>query len=66
VGVEGKIFRLEMLGRLVVRKIVQQDSAENGTFGFNVGRKAVRETVVGGCQDFLSVKEINFEMRKRY
>ena len=48
--VERKIFRLEMLSRLVVGKIVQQDGAENGTLGFNVGRQAVRETVVGSCQ----------------
>ena len=65
-GVERKIFRLEMLGGLVVGKIVQQDGAENRAFGFNVGRQAVRETVVGGCQGLLSVKKINFETRKRY
>ena len=49
-GVERKIFRLEMLSRLVVRKIIQQDGAENGALGFHVCRQAVRETVVGGCQ----------------
>ena len=43
-----------MLGSLVVGKIVQQDGAENGTFGFHVGRKTVRETVVSSCQGSLS------------
>ena len=49
-GVERKVFRLEMLGRLVVGKIIQQDGAEDGPLGFHVGRQAVRETVVGSCQ----------------
>ena len=52
VGVEREVFRLEMLGSLVVGKIVQQDGAEDGTFGFHVGRKAVRETVVSSSQGF--------------
>ena len=52
VGVERKIFGLEMLSGLVVRKIIQQDGAENGAFGFNVGGQAVREIVVGRSQDF--------------
>ena len=65
-GVEREIFRLQMLGRLVVRKIVQQDGAEDGAFGFNVRGQAVREIVVGRCQGFLSVTKINFETWKRY
>jgi hypothetical protein len=51
--IEREIFRLEMLGGLIVGKIVQQDGAENGTFGFHICRKTVRETVVGSGQWFV-------------
>jgi hypothetical protein len=40
-----------MLGGLIVGKIVQQDGAKDGTFGFHVRRKTMRETVVGSCQE---------------
>src|SRR6185503_5876982 len=50
VRVERKVFRLEVLRRLVVGKVVQQDGAENGPLGFNVGRQAVGESVVGSGQ----------------
>jgi hypothetical protein len=56
-GVEGKVFRLEMLSRLVVRKIIQQDSAENGSFGFDVCRETVGETVVGSGQGLVICNE---------
>ncbi len=49
-GVERKVFRLEMLRRLVVSKVVEQDGAENRALGLNIGRQAVRETVVSSCQ----------------
>ena len=39
-----------MLRGFVVRQVVQQNGAENGTFGFHVGGKTVRETVVGSSQ----------------
>jgi hypothetical protein len=39
-----------MLGRLIEGKIVQQDRAEDGALGFNIGRHAMRETVIGSCQ----------------
>ena len=50
VGVEGEVLGLEMLGCLIVGKIVQQDSAENGTFGFHVRWKTMRETIVSSSQ----------------
>jgi hypothetical protein len=37
-----------MLGGLVVRKIVEQDGAKDGTLGLNIGGQTVREIVVGG------------------
>jgi hypothetical protein len=55
-----------MFSGLVVREVVQQDGAEDGTFGFYVGRKTVRETVISGSQDLItSLKEL-LEMRLRY
>jgi hypothetical protein len=55
--IEREIFRLEVLSCLVVRKIIQQDGAENGAFGFHVCREAVRETVVSGGQGLVICKE---------
>ena len=48
--VERKVFRLQVLGSLVVRQIVEQDRAQDGALGFNIRRKRVREAVVGGRQ----------------
>ena len=53
-GVEREVFRFEVLGSLVVRKIVQQDGAENGTFCFYVCRKTMREIVVSSSQGRLT------------
>jgi hypothetical protein len=53
VRVEGEIFRLEMFGRLIVGKIVQQNRAQNRALGLYVRRKTVRETVISGCQNIL-------------
>src|SRR6266403_1469135 len=44
-GIEREILGFEMFGSLVVGEIVQQDSAENGSFGLNISRQAVREIV---------------------
>ena len=46
-----------MLGSLVVGKVIEQNGAEDGTLGFHVGWKAVRETVVGSGQCFVTGNE---------
>ena|ERR1700732_2090172 len=47
-----------MFCRLVVREIVQQDRAQDGTLGFDVGREAMRKTVIGGRQNFFRVRTL--------
>ena len=39
--VEREIFDPQMLRRLVVGKVVEQDGAENRALGFHVGRESV-------------------------
>ncbi len=39
--IEREIFRLQMLGSLVVGKIVEQNRAQNRALGFHVGRQSV-------------------------
>jgi hypothetical protein len=50
--IQRKIVSLEMLGSLVVRKIVDKNRAQNRALGFDISRKSVRETVIGSCQGF--------------
>ena len=45
--VEGKIVGFELFGGLGVGGVVQQDGAENGFFGFDVGGQAGVESQVG-------------------
>jgi hypothetical protein len=40
VRVNGKIFRLKMLGSVVERVIIKQNSAQDGALGVNISRKA--------------------------
>src|SRR5207302_6109493 len=49
VRIEREIFRAQMLGGLVIGKIVEQNGAENGALGFDAGRKCA-DAVVGSCQ----------------
>ena len=60
--VERKIVSLEMLRRLVVRKIVDKDRAQDGALGLDVGRKSVRETVIGSCQG-ICISENSVEVK---
>ena len=45
--VEGKVFGVELLGGLGVGGVVQQDRAENGFFGIDVGGQAGVEGEIG-------------------
>jgi hypothetical protein len=40
VGVDGKIFGLEVFGGVVEGVVIEENGAENGAFGFDVGRHA--------------------------
>jgi hypothetical protein len=50
-----------MFGGLVVGEIVEQDRAQNRALGFDVCRKAVRESVISGRQNVLSCRKNYFE-----
>ena len=49
VRIEREIFRPQMLGRLVVGEIVEQDRAQNGALGFHIRGKHA-EVVIRGRQ----------------
>jgi hypothetical protein len=45
--IERKIVRMEMFGGLVIRKVVQQNSSENGALRLHICGHAAGEVVVG-------------------
>ena len=50
---------MEMLGCLIEGEVVEQDGAEDRALRLDIGRHAVRETVIGGCQGIVSPESVN-------
>ena len=49
-GIERKIFWLQMFSRLVISQVVEQDCTEDGTLGLNICRQRLRGNVISGRQ----------------
>ena len=49
--VERKIVGSEVLGGLVVGKVVDENRAQDGALGLDIRRQSLRETVFGSRQD---------------
>ena len=59
VRIQKKVFGLEMLGGLIVGKIIEKNCAENGAFGFDVCRKGLRGNVISSRH--LNLFEVVFQ-----
>jgi hypothetical protein len=55
--IEGEIFRPQMLSRLAVSKVVEQDRAQNRALSLHVCGQSVRQAVIGGSHGKLSFQE---------
>src|SRR5436305_3048965 len=67
VRIEQKVFGLQVLGSLVIRKIVEQDRAEDGALSFYVRWKSLRGDVISGghlsCADYFLGEEFSSDAK---
>jgi hypothetical protein len=49
-GIEQKIFRFEVLGRLIKGDVIKKDRAQDRALGLDIGRKALGRDVLSGRQ----------------